>query len=70
MGIPPQIYGELRDDLHPVDDITLSDVFDDVDAVQDLGKHGVLVVETRVVHQVDEELTVPRVAALSGQADR
>ena len=59
-----------RQYLDRLDDIAFENPIDDVDAVEDLGEDGVLVIEPRVVDEIDEDLRVAGVAAARRDADR
>src|SRR5262249_29196765 len=59
----------LRNDLDAVDHIALENPVDDVDAVEDLGEDRVLMIEARVVDQIDEDLRIARIVAARGDAD-
>src|SRR2546421_7039834 len=52
------------------DGVAFEDLVDDVEAVEDLGEHGVLVVEARVVDEIDEDLRVTGVVPARRDADR
>ena len=50
-------------DLDSLDHVAFEHLIDDLDAVEHLREDGVLVIEARVVDQVDEDLRVAGVAA-------
>src|ERR1700682_5608570 len=52
-----------RDYFDSFDDIAFENLIDDLDAVQHLREHGVLVIEARVVYEVDEDLRVAGIVA-------
>src|SRR5262252_6340029 len=58
-----------RNDVDSINDIALENLIDHFEAVQNLSEYGVFMIQTRVVHQVDEELRVAGIAAARGNAD-
>jgi len=58
-----RVRQQLGNDLDAVDDVALENLIDDVDAVQHLGKDRVVVIEARVVDEIDEDPRVAGVAA-------
>src|SRR4051794_29572940 len=57
-------------DLDLFDDVAFENLIHDLDSVQDLREDGVLVIEARVVDEVDEQLRVAGVAPARRDADR
>src|SRR5207244_3825486 len=69
-GENPDLTLTLLHDLDALDDVAFDDSIHDVDAVEDLRKDGVLVIEPRVVDEIDEDLRVAGVAPARRDADR
>ena len=67
---PPSNPMDTPQDLDLLDDVAFENLIDDVDAVQHLGEDGVVVIEARVVDEIDEDLRVAGVAAARRDADR
>src|SRR5207245_7719736 len=58
-----------RQNLNLLDDIPFENPIDHLDAVEHLRENRVLVIEARVVHEVDEDLRVAGVTAARRDAD-
>src|SRR5688572_10731890 len=58
------LYGDPRHD------VALENPVNDLDAVDDLGEHGVVAVEAQVVLEVDEPLSISGVVAARAHANR
>ena len=59
-----------RDYVDSLNHVALENLIDDLDAVEHLCEDGVLVVEPRVVDEIDEDLRVARVVSPRRDADR
>src|SRR5580765_1822161 len=59
-----------RQDLDPIDDVPFENPLHDIDTVQHLCEHGVLVIESGVVDEIDEDLGVAGVATACRDTDR
>src|SRR5438094_2121417 len=73
LGATPDFHHGLlrtRDYLNSLNHVALENPIDDLDAVEHLCEDGVLVVEPRVVDEIDEDLRVARVVSPRRDADR